>query len=669
MRCRCSGPRRFSWSTATSTLISDFASLRRTRACRRGRSRTSCSSTTRRIIRPAISRSMEDRVRAEASRPLHLSAASACTIPGLFAGSAARRALPARRRCYARRSTRGRVSGEHYRGQLVRYRYARAPVGARSLASHRELIMNLPIDPRICAERRLRLARAMQRGVAVMPTAPERVRNRDAHYPFRYDSYFYYLTGFREPEAVLVVIAGDEPRSVLFCREKNEEREIWDGFRYRPRARARSVRLRRSACDRPARRADAGPSRGSAGRVLPPRGGCGVGCARHALGERGAGRARARASRRRRPFSDVHVLLDEMRVVKDAAEIGVMRRAADDLRRLRTAARCSSRSPGSASSRSRPSSCTSSGVTAHRRPRIRRSSHRALTRAFCITSRTTACCADGDLLLIDAGCELDGYASDITRTFPVNGRFSAPQRDVYELVLAAQSAAIAQVKPGNRWIAPHDAAVRVLAQGFVDFGLLEGPLEQRARNGKLQEVLHASHRALARARRARRGRIQARRRVARARAGHDAHGGARLLHTAGRGVPEQYADIGVRIEDDALVTESGCEIITADAPKTVADIEALMRARDASVAISWSSAAGPSGRRSRCELRADGLRVHVLESRQADVRVDRTRGRSRCRTAAGSFSSALGVWVRARACARRSSASTSRSAAASGAPR
>jgi Xaa-Pro aminopeptidase len=185
--------------------------------------------------------------------------------------------------------------------------------------------------------------------------------------------------------------------------------------------------------------------------------------------------------------------------------------------------------------------------------------------------------ADGDLLLIDAGCELDGYASDITRTFPVNGRFSPPQRDVYELVLAAQSAAIAQVKPGNRWIDPHDAAVRVLAQGFIEFGLLEGPLDRVLESESYKKFyMHRTGHWL----------------------GLDVHDAGEYKRDGewrrlvpgmtltvepgcyirpGQGVPEHYANIGVRIEDDALVTETGCEIITADAPKTVADVEALMR--------------------------------------------------------------------------------------------
>jgi Xaa-Pro aminopeptidase len=184
---------------------------------------------------------------------------------------------------------------------------------------------------------------------------------------------------------------------------------------------------------------------------------------------------------------------------------------------------------------------------------------------------------DGELLLIDAGGELDGYASDITRTFPVNGRFSGPQRDVYELVLAAQAAAIAEIKPGSHWNAPHDAAVRVLAQGFIDLGLCAGTLDEVLEKEEYKRFyMHRTGHWL----------------------GLDVHDAGDYKEAGewkplrpgmtltvepgayirpGEGVPERFWHIGVRIEDDALVTEAGCEIMTRDVPKTVADIEALMR--------------------------------------------------------------------------------------------
>ena len=184
---------------------------------------------------------------------------------------------------------------------------------------------------------------------------------------------------------------------------------------------------------------------------------------------------------------------------------------------------------------------------------------------------------DGELLLIDAGCELDGYASDITRTFPVNGRFSGAQREVYEMVLAAQDAAREATRPGAHWNEPHDAAVKVLAQGMLDLGLIKGSLDGVLENGDYcRFYMHRTGHWL----------------------GMDVHdageykldGEWRALQEgmvltiepgcyirAAADVPERLWNIGIRIEDDAVVTAKGCELITADVPKTIADIEALMR--------------------------------------------------------------------------------------------
>jgi Xaa-Pro aminopeptidase len=184
---------------------------------------------------------------------------------------------------------------------------------------------------------------------------------------------------------------------------------------------------------------------------------------------------------------------------------------------------------------------------------------------------------DGDLLLIDAGCELDGYASDITRTFPVNGRFSAAQREVYEIVLAAQRAALDRVRPGGAWNEPHDAAVKVLAQGLIDLKLIAGGLDEALEKESYKRFyMHRTGHWL----------------------GLDVHDAGDykrsgkwrtlapgmtltvepgLYIRAEDDVPERLRNIGIRIEDDALVSDAGCEVLTAEAPKAVADVEALMR--------------------------------------------------------------------------------------------
>ena len=184
---------------------------------------------------------------------------------------------------------------------------------------------------------------------------------------------------------------------------------------------------------------------------------------------------------------------------------------------------------------------------------------------------------DSDLLLIDAGCELDGYASDITRTFPVNGRFSAAQREAYEIVLAAQRAAMDKVRAGNAWNEPHDAAVRVLAQGMLDLRLLQGSLDEVLEKETYKRFyMHRTGHWLG---------------LDVHDAGEYKHGGEwrklapgmaltvepGLYIRAADDVPARLRDIGVRIEDDVVVTEGGCEVITAEAPKRIDDIEALMR--------------------------------------------------------------------------------------------
>lgn len=429
--------------------------------------------------------------------------------------------------------------------------------------------------PAARAERRARLAKLMTGGVTIVPTAPEQLRNRDSHFPYRYDSYFYYLTGFPEPAAVLVLIAGADPKSILFCRDKDSEREIWDGFRYGP-AQALS-QFGFDECH----------SITELDTLMPqllgnqPQLFCHLGddnrWDERVLGWLHAVRAQSRSGiSAPAAIHDVHALLDEMRLLKDESELATMRRAAQ----ISTAAH------------KRAMSITEPGRAEHEVEaelvhEFRRCGAQAPAYTPIVAGGANACVLhyvqndavlkDGDLLLIDAGCELDGYASDITRTFPVNGKFSPVQRDVYQMVLAAQVAAIAAVRPGAPWNVPHDAAVRVLAQGLVDFGLCQGSVEQVIETGDYKQFyMHRTGHWL----------------------GLDVHdagdykrdGQWRDLKPGmvltvepgcyirpGVGVPERFANIGIRIEDDVLVTAAGNEVLTHAAPKTVDDIEALMR--------------------------------------------------------------------------------------------
>lgn len=423
-------------------------------------------------------------------------------------------------------------------------------------------------------QRRQQLLHRMGTGVAVIPTAPEAIRNRDSHYPYRFDSYFYYLTGFAEPESVLILIAGAQPKSVLFCRDKDLEREIWDGFRYGPEGareffgvdEAYSIsRLDELApqllANQPRLFYALGADTAWDGRVS---------------GWLNQLRAQVRSGVSAPPdVADVRALLDDMRLIKAPEEIDTMRRAASI----------------SAAAHRRAMRATRPGameyeIEAELLHEFRR--HGAQSPAYhsIVAGGANACVLhyvfnnarlqDGDLLLIDAGCELDGYASDITRTFPVNGRFSGPQKDLYELVLAAQTAAITAIRPGAGWNDPHEAALRVLAQGFIDVGLCQGTLDAVLESGDYRRFyMHRTGHWL----------------------GLDVHDAGNykqgdswlalepgMVLTVEPGcyvrpadnVPRHFWDIGIRIEDDAVVTAGGCEIITHEVPKTVAEIEAWM---------------------------------------------------------------------------------------------
>jgi Xaa-Pro aminopeptidase len=436
-----------------------------------------------------------------------------------------------------------------------------------------------PIDIGVYQRRRARLAAAMGTGVALVPTAAERTRNRDAHYPYRFDSYFYYLTGFREPDAVLAIVAGSAPRHVLFCRDRNPEREIWDGFRYGPEAargafgfdEAHSIECLDTLV----------PKLITGHAALYCHLGADPAWDLRILGWITRVHAHARGGALApRDVKDVHALLDEMRLVKGPEEIDLMRRAAAITagahRRAMRAAK-----PGRAEYE----------IEAELLHEFRCHGAQAPAYTPIVAAGERACVlhyvqndgvlADGELLLIDAGCELDGYAADLTRTFPVNGRFSAPQREIYDLVLAAQAGAIAAVRPGARWDAPHRAAVNVLTQGLIDLKLLVGGLAEAVETEAYKRFyMHRTGHWL----------------------GLDVHdAGDYKLNGEWRalapgmvltvepgcyirpeaGIPERYAGIGVRIEDDVLVTDAGAEVLTRDAPKHPGDIEAWMNGQGA----------------------------------------------------------------------------------------
>ncbi len=450
-----------------------------------------------------------------------------------------------------------------------------------------------PLPLTVYAERRARLAAQLGAGgIAIIPTAPERPRNRDNSYLYRHDSYFFYLTGFTEPGATLVL--RHDGHATLFCQPKDLEREIWDGYRLGPDAAPAALGVQaaqtHTAIDTELPRLldnqrciwwPFATHDGLAQRIetwLAP--------------VRGRARAGVLCPTQQ---GDVCQLLDDMRLIKDPHELATMRRAAQISAAAHVRAMQTSRRMLQAGQDTREYH-----LDAELLHHFRQGGAQGVAYDSIVAAGANACVLhyragntpvrSGELVLIDAGCELDGYAADITRTFPADGHFTGPQRDVYELVLASQQAAIAATRAGARFHDPHNATVAVLAQGLLDLGLLS-----RDQHGSAQDVIEQKtytqfymHRT-----------------------GHwlgmDVHDcgsyvepGAAPLPDGSRpsrilqpgmcltiepglyirpteGVPEQFHHIGIRIEDDAVVTETGCELLTRDVPVDVAEIEAVMR--------------------------------------------------------------------------------------------
>ena len=426
------------------------------------------------------------------------------------------------------------------------------------------------------AKRRRRLMGMMGEGsIAIVPTSPVRPRNRDVEFPFRPDSNFYYLTGFDEPEAVAALVPGrEEGEFVMFCRERDPAAEQWHGARLG----LEGVRERHGADD-------AYPI-GDLDDVLPglledkPR-------LCYAMGHYGefdrrmlAWIAHVRAGARRSGGLEEVVMLDhlvhEMRLFKSKAEVAVMSKAAQVSAAAHERAMRICR-PGMAEYRIEAEllhEFAQGGCRAPAYPSIVAGGANACTLHY---TRNSDKLRKGDLLLIDAGAEYECYASDITRTFPVNGKFSRTQRDVYSLVLAAQAAAIDTAAPGRTFEDVHMAAVRVLAEGLIDLGALKGRVKRVIDQEKYKRFyMHRTGHWL----------------------GMDVHdvGSYRtgdeprtlepgMVMTVEPGLyiapddgkaPKRLRGIGIRIEDDVLITQSGCEVLTAAAPKSIEEIESIV---------------------------------------------------------------------------------------------
>ncbi len=430
------------------------------------------------------------------------------------------------------------------------------------------------------ASRRKRFLERMGEGVALILSAPEAALGHDTSYRYRPDPDLYYLTGFPEPEAA-VLLDADRKKFVLFVRPKDRQRETWEGRRAGPEGAERTYG------------ADEAYPIGQLARRLPAllrrSGVLYFGLGLNAEGDRLVSEMLARfrreaRSRRRGPavLKDPTDLIHEMRLVKGPEELELLRRSCA----------IAARAHREAMERARPGlyeyeleavverRFKAAGASGPSYPSIVASGENGTILHYDENRRRIG---PKDLVLLDAGCEYGGYASDITRTFPASGRFTPPQRRLYEVVLAAQKAAIAALRPGARYDEAHEAAREVLLHGLIDAGLLKGRRAAlKARNAAQRFCLHNTSHWL----------------------GLDVHDRGRYRGEDGRGrplvpgmvltvepglyvrpdekkVPKEYLGTGIRIEDDVLVTGEGASVLTAGAPKEPAEMAALIGRRSA----------------------------------------------------------------------------------------
>lgn len=426
-------------------------------------------------------------------------------------------------------------------------------------------------------ERRKELmAKMLPNSIAIIPSASMKQRNSDVEYAFRQDSNFYYLTGFNEPDAVLLLMPGRlAGESVLFCRKRDKLMEIWNGYRSGPEGVVADYAM------------DEGHCIDEVDELLPELLN-GMSRIYYSIGQDEAldqqvrqwlNSIRSKVRQGAVAPSELVMLdqlLNEMRLIKTDAEKEMMRQAGDISAQghVKAMQLCK---PGMMEYQLEAEILHHFTMQGCRQPAyssIVGGGENACVLHYIENDKTLN---DGDLVLIDAGCELDHYAGDITRTFPVNGRFSEEQKALYQLVLDAQKACIAIAKPGTLWEAVHEESVKVLTQGLIDLGLLTGSLEDEIAAGGYRDFyMHRIGHWL----------------------GMDVHdvgdykvdGEWRPLQPGmvmtvepglyiapdNEAVDARWRGIGIRIEDDVLITETGCEILTASVPKEIEEIEALM---------------------------------------------------------------------------------------------
>jgi len=420
-------------------------------------------------------------------------------------------------------------------------------------------------DYREFKSRRDRLASLLDESVAIIVNSKESVRNKDCHYPFRSDSNFHYLSGFPEPETIVMIFGGKNPKSIIFCQPKDEIKEVWNGYIYGPKQASKEFLF------------DEGYPLAEAQKLIPkfikskkifllPSSGV----------DQILNPKWFEINNKLR--EDLSEILDGMRVVKNDFEVNLMRKSADiaanaHIQAMKLTApdkyeyeiegeilnqffRLGSRNPAY-------SSIVASGINGCTLHYIENDSQMK----------------DGDLLLIDAGCEVGSYASDITRTFPVNGKFSSAQKEIYQLVLSAQKAAIEKVKVGHFFDDPHKEALKIIIDGLIDLGILIGSRDEVYEKELYKKFfMHRTSHWL----------------------GLDVHDVGKYLSKSKNSqavkftegnvltiepgcyirpsdhVSKEFWGIGVRIEDDVLVTSAGHDVLSKNAPKEIKELEEVI---------------------------------------------------------------------------------------------
>ena len=426
-------------------------------------------------------------------------------------------------------------------------------------------------------KRRKKLADLLGNSVTVISNSHESSRNRDCDYPFRSDSYFHYLSGFPEPEAVIFIVGGDRPRSILFCKPKDISKEIWNGYIYGPEEAAKQFLFDEAysleEINKIAPKILKGYIPNENIYCIPPVIPSNSGIKTIANIQNWMGKKSVENE-----YCDLSKILDGMRCLKSEGEINIMQKSANIAAQAHMHAMGITK-PGKYEHQIEGEILNQFMQNGARYPAyssIVAGGNNACTLHYV---RNNSILKDGDLLLIDAGCELESYASDITRTYPINGKFTSPQKDIYQIVLNAQKEAIKKVMPGNYFDDPHKAAIEQIVNGLIDLKILKASRDEVFEKELYKEFfMHRTSHWL----------------------GLDVHDAGQYFDDSSEGmdlkpvkfqdsnvltvepgcyikphsnVPKEFWGIGIRIEDDVLVTPSGNRVLSANASKEIEDLE------------------------------------------------------------------------------------------------